>query len=59
GAHALSHEDLPLMYETKCDPRLNASQSVELAFMLSERLSDFKRSVRTQHMTKHVNGTTR
>ncbi|MDN6625303.1 MAG: 3-deoxy-7-phosphoheptulonate synthase, partial [Acidipropionibacterium jensenii] len=27
-------------YETACDPRLNRNQSLELAFMIAERLSD-------------------
>ncbi len=27
-------------YETTCDPRLNRNQSLELAFMVAERLSD-------------------
>ncbi|MCC8164884.1 MAG: 3-deoxy-7-phosphoheptulonate synthase [Planctomycetes bacterium] len=32
-------EDLSMSYDTLCDPRLNASQSLELAFEIAERLS--------------------
>ena len=38
GAHRLSESDLALRYETFCDPRLNAEQSLELAFLLAEEL---------------------
>ena len=38
GADKVSDEDLALRYETMCDPRLNASQSLELAFHVSEQL---------------------
>lgn len=38
GAQAISAEDLSARYHTHCDPRLNASQSLELAFQLSEAL---------------------
>ncbi len=38
GAENLSDDDLALRYETMCDPRLNASQSLELAFHVSEEL---------------------
>lgn len=36
GAQAISEEDLSSRYHTHCDPRLNASQSIELAFLLAE-----------------------
>ena len=39
GAENLSDDDLALRYETMCDPRLNASQSLELAFHVAEELS--------------------
>ncbi|MBT8410868.1 MAG: 3-deoxy-7-phosphoheptulonate synthase, partial [Octadecabacter sp.] len=32
-------EDLSDRYHTACDPRLNASQSLELAFLVAEELS--------------------
>jgi 3-deoxy-7-phosphoheptulonate synthase len=38
GAHNLTHEDLAGRYETACDPRLNNSQSLELAFLVAEML---------------------
>lgn len=40
GAFQLSETDLASRYETTCDPRLNRNQSLELAFMVAERLSD-------------------
>lgn len=36
GAQAISVEDLSSRYHTHCDPRLNASQALELAFLLAE-----------------------
>ena len=38
GAQAISEESLGDRYHTHCDPRLNASQSLELAFLISEAL---------------------
>ncbi len=38
GARALTEADLGNRYETFCDPRLNAEQSLELAFRLAEEL---------------------
>jgi 3-deoxy-7-phosphoheptulonate synthase len=38
GAQAISDEDLSDRYHTHCDPRLNASQSLELAFLIAEAL---------------------
>jgi 3-deoxy-7-phosphoheptulonate synthase len=39
GLRAVSDEDLSDRYHTACDPRLNASQSLELAFLVAEELS--------------------
>ena len=39
GAHGLTMMDLDEHYETFCDPRLNAEQSLELAFLVAEELS--------------------
>ncbi|MEU2064794.1 3-deoxy-7-phosphoheptulonate synthase class II [Streptomyces sp. NPDC013455] len=36
GARDLSETDLPSRYRTACDPRLNAEQSMELAFAVAE-----------------------
>ena len=38
GMRALSDENLSDRYHTACDPRLNASQSLELAFLVAEEL---------------------
>jgi 3-deoxy-7-phosphoheptulonate synthase len=38
GAHRLTEADLGARYETFCDPRLNAEQSLELAFLIAEEL---------------------
>jgi 3-deoxy-7-phosphoheptulonate synthase len=47
GLRAVSDEDLSDRYHTACDPRLNASQSLELAFLVAEELSA-SRSARRQ-----------
>ena len=39
GVRAVTDEDLSSRYHTACDPRLNASQSLELAFLVAEELS--------------------
>ena len=36
GAQAISEADLSDRYHTYCDPRLNASQSIELSFLVAE-----------------------
>jgi 3-deoxy-7-phosphoheptulonate synthase len=38
GAQAISESDLASRYDTRCDPRLNASQSLELAFLMADNL---------------------
>ena len=40
GAQAISDDDLAARYHTHCDPRLNAQQSLELAFLLAETLKE-------------------
>ncbi len=40
GAHRLTEADLGDRYETFCDPRLNAEQSLELAFLVAEELKN-------------------
>ncbi|MFD3190859.1 class II 3-deoxy-7-phosphoheptulonate synthase [Sedimentitalea sp. HM32M-2] len=44
GVQAVSEEDLSDRYHTACDPRLNASQSLELAFLVAEELSNLRDS---------------
>ncbi len=39
GAQAIGEDDLASRYDTRCDPRLNASQALELAFLLADNLS--------------------
>ena len=38
GAQAIKEVDLHDRYQTACDPRLNASQALELAFLVAEQL---------------------
>ena len=38
GAQAISENALSERYHTVCDPRLNASQSLELTFMITEEM---------------------
>ncbi|KAJ3700108.1 hypothetical protein LUZ61_003813 [Rhynchospora tenuis] len=38
GSRTVTFDDLSDRYHTHCDPRLNASQSLELAFIIAERL---------------------
>lgn len=38
GARELREEDLSSRYHTHCDPRLNADQALELAFLIAEEL---------------------
>lgn len=38
GAEAITDEDLSSRYHTACDPRLNANQSLELAFLIADEL---------------------
>jgi 3-deoxy-7-phosphoheptulonate synthase len=47
GAQAITEEALARRYHTHCDPRLNASQSLELAFLIAEALKDERAALRT------------
>jgi len=38
GARAITEEDLNDRYHTVCDPRLNAEQSIDMAFLIAELL---------------------
>ncbi len=40
GAHEVTEQDLGSRYRTHCDPRLNANQSLELAFLIAELLQE-------------------
>ena len=48
GAVDVSEADLAEHYETLCDPRLNRQQSLELAFLVADRLSQI------EHAGRHV-----
>jgi len=48
GVRAVTDEDLSDRYHTACDPRLNASQSLELAFLVAEELSNLRESKQAQ-----------
>jgi 3-deoxy-7-phosphoheptulonate synthase len=39
GAVDVTEQSLADRYHTHCDPRLNASQSLEMAFLLAEMLN--------------------
>ena len=43
SASAVSEADLSSRYHTHCDPRLNADQALELAFLISEELGSYRR----------------
>lgn len=47
GARAITADDLQNRYHTHCDPRLNADQAIELAFLVSDLLK--KGNVRQPH----------
>jgi 3-deoxy-7-phosphoheptulonate synthase len=42
GAQAITEAHLGLRYNTLCDPRLNATQALELAFLIAEQLKDMR-----------------
>jgi len=44
GARAIRDEELQDRYHTHCDPRLNADQAIELAFLVAELLRKGERS---------------
>ena len=44
GMHEVTSEDLHNRYHTACDPRLNASQALELAFLIAQALEGTKAS---------------
>jgi len=47
GVRDVTDEDLSDRYHTACDPRLNASQSLELAFLVAEELSSLRADTAT------------
>lgn len=53
GSRTVTFDDLSSRYHTHCDPRLNASQSLELSFIVAERLR--KRRINTQNLLSWSN----
>nr|CAB3500126.1 unnamed protein product [Digitaria exilis] len=54
GAKAVTFDDLGDRYHTHCDPRLNASQSLEMAFAIAERLRNKRNRTWTNLMSRVV-----
>ncbi|MFN3700315.1 MAG: class II 3-deoxy-7-phosphoheptulonate synthase [Alphaproteobacteria bacterium] len=46
GAQDITDEDLSSRYRTHCDPRLNANQALELAFLLADELKSLRGNVK-------------
>ncbi len=46
GMQAITESDLQARYHTHCDPRLNATQALELAFLMAEGLRAERRDLR-------------
>jgi 3-deoxy-7-phosphoheptulonate synthase len=46
GAQAISEASLGDRYHTYCDPRLNAQQSLELAFLMATELKEERQALR-------------
>ncbi len=46
GAQAITEANLSDRYHTHCDPRLNAAQALELAFLIAESLKDERLAAR-------------
>jgi 3-deoxy-7-phosphoheptulonate synthase len=40
GTEGLTEADLPRAYESGCDPRLNGTQSLEMAFLIAQMLQE-------------------
>lgn len=43
GVYELSDDDLSNRYHTACDPRLNANQAMELAFLVADELKQYRK----------------
>jgi 3-deoxy-7-phosphoheptulonate synthase len=50
GARAISEADLHDRYHTYCDPRLNAEQAIELAFLVAELLKAERLAAPARHV---------
>ena len=47
GAQKISDQDLSSRYHTHCDPRLNANQALELAFLISDEIKKNSNNTRS------------
>lgn len=56
GAQAITEADLSSRYHTHCDPRLNARQALELAFVFADRLKDDRINNNTSVMKQVIAG---
>ncbi|CCQ72575.1 class II 3-deoxy-7-phosphoheptulonate synthase [Magnetospira sp. QH-2] len=56
GGHPVTDDGLGARYHTHCDPRLNAEQSLELAFLISEVLKDQRLEQRKADRAAIVDG---
>ncbi|HEX3499816.1 MAG TPA: 3-deoxy-7-phosphoheptulonate synthase class II [Stellaceae bacterium] len=54
GAQAISEAGLADRYHTHCDPRLNASQALELAFLLADALKKKRNALLLAERARHV-----
>ena len=55
GAQAITEDDLSSRYHTHCDPRLNAKQALELAFVFADRLKADRDKTKRSVMKKVLN----
>jgi 3-deoxy-7-phosphoheptulonate synthase len=51
GAQEISDDSLSQRYHTHCDPRLNASQALELAFLVADSLKGLRNGVAANEET--------
>ncbi len=56
GAQEIKEADLAARYHTHCDPRLNATQSLELAFLLAKQLKQDRQHERTHRVDRVAQG---
>ena len=54
GAQAISDASLSQRYHTHCDPRLNASQALELAFLVADSLKGLRKGLPANGMSAAV-----
>ena len=54
GAQAITEANLGARYHTHCDPRLNASQALELAFLLAEILKEARSRERHLELNREL-----